>query len=82
MSQKLKWGGVPDLPPPRNPVRDTLIVYGVLSLIIILVAWLTGGAVGKATVIAAFVFVVASSWTLWRFRVRAREEAAKKASDA
>ena len=75
MSQKLKWGGVPDLPPPKNPVRDTLLVYGVLSLIIVLVAWVTGGSVGKAVAIAAFFFVVACVWTLWRFRVRARDVA-------
>jgi hypothetical protein len=81
MSQKLKWGGVPDLPPPKNPVRDTLVVYGVLSLIIILVAWVTGGGVGKATIIAVLFFVVASGWTLWRFRVRARD-AAKNEGEA
>lgn len=75
MSEKLKWGGVPDLPPPKNPVRDTLLVYGVLSLIIVLVAWVTGGSVGKAVAIAAFFFVVACGWTLWRFRARAREAA-------
>ena len=77
MSQKLKWGGVPDLPPPKNPVRDTLMVYGVLAVIIVLVAWLTGGSLGRAVVIAALFFVVACGWTLWRFRVRAREAAAK-----
>jgi positive regulator of sigma E activity len=78
MSEKLKWGGVPDVPPPKSPVRDTLLVYGVLAVIIILVAWLTGGSVGKAAIIAGFFFVVACSWTLWRFRARGREEAAKK----
>jgi Flp pilus assembly protein TadB len=78
MSQKLKWGGAPDLPPPKNPIRDTLIVYGVLAVIIVLVAWLTGGSIAKAAVIAGFFFVVACGWTLWRFRVRAREEAAKR----
>jgi Flp pilus assembly protein TadB len=78
MSEKLKWGGVPDIPPPKNPVRDTLLVYGVLALIIVVIAWLTGGSVGKAAVVAGFFFVVACAWTLWRFRVKARAAAAAK----
>jgi nicotinamide riboside transporter PnuC len=78
MTQKLKWGGVPDQPPPKSPFRDTLIVYGALSLIVVVVAWLTGGSIGRAIVIAAFFFVVASGWTIWRFRARARAEAARK----
>jgi hypothetical protein len=80
MSQNLKWGGIPEVPPPKNPYRDTLIVYGALSLIIVLVAWLTGGSVGKAIVIAGFFYVVASAWTIWRFRVRARNAAQKEDS--
>ena len=78
MTQKLKWGGIPDLPPPKNPVRDTLLVYGALSLIIVLISWLTGGSVGRAVMIAAFFFVVASGWTIFRFRSRARREAEKE----
>jgi hypothetical protein len=80
MSQNLKWGGIPEMPPPKNPYRDTLLVYGALSLIIVLVAWLTGGSVGKAVVIAAFFFVVASAWTMWRFHVRARDAARKESA--
>jgi len=76
MTEKLKWGGVPDVPPPKNPFRDTLLVYGALALIIIVISWLTGGSVARAAVIAVFFFVVASAWTLWRFRTRARAEAA------
>jgi len=77
MTEKLKWGGIPELPPPKNPVRDTLLVYGTLSLIIVLVSWLTGGSVSRAVVIAAFFFVVAAGWTILRFRSRARREAEK-----
>ena len=47
MSKKLEWGGVPELPPPKNPYRDTLLVYGALALVILIVAWLTGGSVGQ-----------------------------------
>jgi nicotinamide riboside transporter PnuC len=75
MSPKLEWGGVPEMPPPKNPYRDTLLVYGALSLVIVIVAWLTGGSVGKALGIAVLFFVVASGWTMYRFRARARAAA-------
>ena len=74
MSKRLQWG-VPDAPSPRSPVRDTLLVYGVLSLIIILVAWVTGGPVGRALVIVPLFYVVASTWSLSRWRTRLRAEA-------
>ncbi len=67
MSPRLQWG-LPEAPPPKHPYRDTLIVYGVLAILIVLVAWVTGGAVGKAVVIAAFFFVVASVWSIYRWR--------------
>ena len=82
MSRRLQWG-LPDVPPPKHPYRDTLIVYGVLAILIVLVAWLTGGAVGKAVVIAAFFFVVASVWSVYRWRKRLRSEAeARRAQEA
>ena len=81
MTEKLQWGGIPDVPPPKNPFRDTLLVYGALALIIIVVSWLTGGSVGRAAVIAIFFFVVASGWTLWRFRTKARAAAAEAAKN-
>jgi hypothetical protein len=81
MSKKLQWGGIPDLPPPKNPYRDTLLVYGGLSLVIVIIAWATGGSVGKAAAVAAFFFVVASLWTMYRFRIRARAEAAARRAE-
>ena len=75
MSKKLEWGGVPNVPPPKNPYRDTLLVYGGLSLVIILISWATGGSIAKAAVVAALFFAVASSWTMYRFRARARAHA-------
>jgi len=72
MSKKLEWGGIPEVPPPKNPYRDTLLVYGGLSLVIVIVSWLTGGSVGKAAGVAVLFFCVASSWTMYRFRARAR----------
>ncbi len=34
--------GVVRAPPPKHPYRDTLLIYGVLATVIVLVAWLTG----------------------------------------
>ena len=83
MSRKLHWGLVPEAPPTTHPYRDTFIVYGVFAIFIVLVAWLTGGAVGKAVVIAAFFFVVASVWSAYRWRIRLRAEAeARRAKEA
>lgn len=59
---------------PKHPYRDTALVYGGMSSIVVVVAALTGGDVGKAVVIAALFFVAATLWTWrnWRNRLRAR----------
>ncbi len=74
MSRRLHWG-LPETPPPKHPYRDTLIVYATLAILIVVVAWLTNGAVGKAAVIAVFFFVVASAWSIYRWRSRLKAEA-------
>ena len=74
MSPRLQWG-LPEAPPPKHPYRDTLLVYGALALSLVLIAWLTGSSVGKAAIIAAFFFVVASLWSGYRWRNRLRAEA-------
>jgi membrane protein implicated in regulation of membrane protease activity len=79
MSRRLQWG-LPESPPPKHPYRDTLLIYGALALLIVVVAWLTGGAVGKATVIAVFFFVVASAWSIYRWRSRLKADAAARAA--
>jgi hypothetical protein len=70
MSPKLQWG-VPEPPPPKNPYRDTLFVYGGLSVVIVVIAWATGGSLAKALAVALLFFVVASGWTIFRLRARA-----------
>jgi membrane protein implicated in regulation of membrane protease activity len=71
--RRLQWG-VPEQPPPKHPYRDTLIMYGVFSVLIVLVAWATGGGVRRALVIAILFYVVASAWSISRWRNRLREE--------
>jgi membrane protein implicated in regulation of membrane protease activity len=77
--RRLRW----DLPesPPKHPYRDTLLVYGGLSLVIVLLAWLTGGGIGRAIGIAAVFFVVASAWSWWRWRQRLERAARAKEQD-
>jgi membrane protein implicated in regulation of membrane protease activity len=72
--RRLQWG-MPEQPPPKHPYRDTLIIYGVFAVLIVVVAWLTGGGVQRAAVVAALFYVVASIWSLSRWRMRLREEA-------
>jgi membrane protein implicated in regulation of membrane protease activity len=80
--RRLRWGGVQE-PPPKHPYRDTFLVYGVLAVIVVLVAWATGGGVWKALAVAAAFFVLATGWNTYRLRQRAaRESDAKSSSQA
>jgi membrane protein implicated in regulation of membrane protease activity len=75
--RRLKWG-VPEQPTPKHPYRDTLIIYAVFAVLIVVVAWLTGGGVARAAAIAALFYVVASAWSVSRWRNRLCEEAERK----
>ena len=70
----LYWHG-PEQPPLRHPYRDTLIVYAGLALVIVVVAWATGGDLVNAAVIAILFYVAASAWSLvsWRRRLRRQQ---------
>jgi membrane protein implicated in regulation of membrane protease activity len=57
----------------RHPFRDTVIMYGVLAIVILVVARFTNGDMVRAVVGAAAFFVVATAWTWWRFRRRAEQ---------
>lgn len=73
-SRRLQWE-LPEEAPPRHPYRDTLLVYAAFAVLIVLVAWATGGGVLRALVIAALFYVVASAWSITRWRARIRERA-------
>jgi len=73
----LQWRA-PESPLPAHPYRDTLLVYGALAGAIVVLAWLTGGSVGKAVVVAAFFYVAASAWSALRIRRRIRADAAAR----
>ena len=57
-------------PLPKRPYRDSALLNGVLTLIIVVFAWLTGGDVVTALAVGAAFFVVATAWSWWRFRQR------------
>jgi Flp pilus assembly protein TadB len=70
----LRWG-TPDTPVPKHPYRGTLLVYGGFAVLLVLLGWATGTSVGKAIVVAAVVFVAATSISLVRWRERLRRAA-------
>ena len=67
----LRWGR-PDPPPPKHPYRDTILVYGGFALIVVLIAWATGGDLKKAALVALVFFVVATAWNAYRLFQRKR----------
>ena len=48
-----------------------------LALLLLVIAWATGGEVVRAIVVALVFFVVATGWSWWRFRRRIAESDAR-----
>ncbi|HVC87166.1 MAG TPA: hypothetical protein VNC40_07045 [Gaiellaceae bacterium] len=71
--RRLQWGEA-EPAPLEHPFRDSLLVYGGLAVVIVVIAWVSGGPVGKAALIAAGFFVLASVWSLVRWRRRLRRQ--------
>jgi membrane protein implicated in regulation of membrane protease activity len=63
-----------DPPRSKHPFRDSVIMYAILSVIIIVVAPLTGGGFARAVVFAVVFFVAATAWSWWRYRRRVETE--------
>lgn len=64
-----------ELPPlPRRPYRDSLLLNLVLAGMILLLAWATGGSLGRALVVAVGFLFVSTAWSWWRFRTRIEQE--------
>jgi hypothetical protein len=73
----LRWG-LPEQPVPKHPYRDSLVVYGILALLVVLLGWATGSSVARAAVIAVVVWAAASLWSIVRWRERLRRESAER----
>jgi hypothetical protein len=91
MTRRLRWG-MPDSPPPKRPIRDSIVFYAALAVLIVLVAWATGGPIlpdgsreglfrrAGAILIAGVFFAVATAWSVYHWRRRARTAAESDAS--
>jgi hypothetical protein len=62
-------GGSAD-PLPKHPYRDSAVFHLGLGVLILLFAWLTGGELTRAVVVAAVYVVLAVGWSWYRFRQR------------
>jgi hypothetical protein len=74
--------GKEQAPLPKRPYRDAALVYGGLGVVVFLFAWLTGGALAKALVIALTFTLLATGWSWFRFRQRLTAEARAARADA
>ena len=72
----------PDRAIPAHPYRDTAAVYGVMAVLLVVVAGVTGGSLVRAAVVGAAFWIAATSWSWWRFRGRIRERDAVAAATA
>jgi ABC-type transport system involved in cytochrome c biogenesis permease component len=59
-----------------------MLVYWFFAALVVLLAWITGGSVGKAALIAAVVWVAATVWSIARWRQRLQREAAAAREEA
>jgi membrane protein implicated in regulation of membrane protease activity len=77
--KRLRWEPPDhDRPVPKHPYRDTALLYGVLAVLVVVIAFATGGSVKSAVITAALVFLVATLWSWRTWRNRLREEREKK----
>jgi uncharacterized membrane protein len=58
---------------PKHPIRDAALLYGVLAVALVLIAWASGTSVSRAIVLAVGVFVVALGWSVLSWRRQMRE---------
>ena len=59
---------------PRLQYRYSVMLIFALACLIVLIAWATGGDLGRAVVFAAGYFAIATTWAWWRARQRSAKE--------
>ena len=75
--RRLRWN-FPEREIPKRPYRDSAIFYAVLAMLVVVLAFATGGDVGRAVVFAAAAFVLATAFAWWRWRIRLKRQAEKQ----
>jgi hypothetical protein len=70
------------IPMPKRPYRDSALFHVVLGSLLLIVAWLTGGNLVRAIVVAVGYVVIAIAWSWWRFRQRLERAAEAEAAAA
>ena len=75
----LRWRP-PEPQTPTHPYRDTLLVYGGLAVVVVLLGWATGGSLARSIIVAAIVWIAACTWSFARWHRRLRREAARRAA--
>ncbi len=58
-----------------HPYRDSALAYAVLGGVVVAVAYATGSSALRSVIGGVAAFVLATGWTWWRMRTRAREQA-------
>ena len=58
----------------KHPYRDSAIIYGCLSIAVVVIAVVTGHLV-KGLIAGAAFFAAATAWNWWRFREREKAQA-------
>jgi len=71
--RRLRWE-LPGHPPPKRPYRDSVLLHFAFAAIIVVVAWATGGGLGRAILFASGFFLVATAWSWWKWRERLRAD--------
>ena len=74
--RRLKWDAA-ERSVPKHPYRDTVLVYGGMAVVVVVIAVLTGGGFARSLVIAGLFFVAATLWTWRSWRLRLRRESAR-----
>jgi membrane protein implicated in regulation of membrane protease activity len=69
MTRVRRWD-MPEQPPPQRPYRDTFLLHLAFALIIVAVAWATGGSLPRAVAFAVAFFVLATAYSWWKWRQR------------
>jgi hypothetical protein len=78
--RRLRWDAPARRSIPKHPYRDTALVYGGMAIVVVLIAWATGGGLMRALAISGLFFLAATAWSWrnWRNRLRAEEARARE----